>query len=57
VVQGLNDHGDALSAADARGGQAVTQIVAAQFIQDGDDEACSRSAERVAERDGRRRSR
>src|SRR6266852_1951087 len=52
VIQGLNDHGNTLSAPDASRGQAVAQIVTAQFVQDSDDQARSRGAERVAERDG-----
>src|SRR5713101_1882729 len=38
VAEGFDDHGDALAAADAGSRQAVAQVVAAQLIQEGDDQ-------------------
>src|SRR3954452_841131 len=50
--QTLDDHGDALSAADARGGQTETLLAAAQLVEQSDDQARSGGCERMAEGDG-----
>src|SRR5688572_11998569 len=49
--KGLYDHGDALAAADARRGQAVALLAAAQLVEQRQHEPRARRAERVAEGD------
>jgi hypothetical protein len=52
VVQGFDDHGNALAATDTRSGKAVPQMIAAQFVQNCDDQACAGGSQGMAERDG-----
>src|SRR5713101_6398310 len=52
VAERFHDHGDALAAADAGGRQAVTQVVAAQLIQEGDDQKRAGRRQRMPQSDG-----
>src|SRR5215472_11781235 len=51
VVERLDDDGDPLAAADAGGGQAVAQTLAAEFVEQSDDQAGAGSAKGMAEGD------
>src|SRR5436853_2929720 len=52
LVQGFHNHRNALAATDASGCQAVAEIVAAQLVENGDDQACSGGAKWMPKCDG-----
>src|SRR6476660_3295525 len=51
-VRVFDDHGDALTAADAEGGQAALRVAPLHFVQERDEDAGAAGADRVAESDG-----
>ncbi len=52
VAEGFDDHGDALAAADAGSRQAVAQVVAAQLVQEGDDQTRAGRGQRMPQSNG-----